>query len=51
MIPEPTGTTVVATNAGYAKLFTELGADSLGVGVVLIETHSLPTLTHVLPPI
>src|SRR5881398_3378758 len=25
MIPEPTGTIVVATNAGYAKLFTELG--------------------------
>ena len=26
MIPEPTGTTAVATNAGYAKLFAELGA-------------------------
>jgi POT family proton-dependent oligopeptide transporter len=28
MIPEPTGTTIVATNAGYAKLFTELGLGS-----------------------
>ena len=35
MIPEPTGTTAVATNAGYAKLFAELGACSLAVGVVL----------------
>ena len=26
MVPEPTGTTAVATNPGYAKLFTELGA-------------------------
>ena len=26
MIPEPTGTTAVATNPGYAKLFAELGA-------------------------
>src|SRR5213592_4906332 len=46
MIPEPTGTTAVATNAGYAKLFAELGAGSLAVGVVLvvlIETHSLPS--------
>src|SRR5438034_7134653 len=46
MIPEPTGTTVVATNAGYAKLFSELGLGSLAVGivlVVLIETHSLPS--------
>ena len=47
MIPEPTGTTAVATNPGYAKLFAELGAGSLAVGiafVVLIETHSLPML-------
>src|SRR5207302_4206355 len=36
MIPEPTGTTAVATNAGYAKLFAELGAGSLAVGVVLV---------------
>jgi proton-dependent oligopeptide transporter, POT family len=35
MIPEPTGTTAVATNAGYAKLFAELGAGSLAVGIVL----------------
>ena len=36
MIPEPTGTTAVATNAGYAKLFAELGAGSLAVGIVLV---------------
>src|SRR6266513_1928815 len=36
MIPEPTGTTAVATNAGYAKLFAELGAGSLVVGVILL---------------
>jgi len=35
MIPEPTGTTAVATNPGYAKLFAELGAGSLAVGVAL----------------
>jgi hypothetical protein len=34
--PRPTGTTAVATNAGYAKLFAELGAGSLAVGVVLV---------------
>jgi len=52
MMPEPTGTTVAATNAGYAKLFTELGLGSLAVGialVVLIETHSLPTLVRCYP--
>jgi POT family proton-dependent oligopeptide transporter len=52
MIPEPTGTTAVASNAGYAKLFAELGAGSLAVGValvVLIETHSLPTLVRCYP--
>src|SRR6266850_1434847 len=36
MIPDPTGTTAVATNAGYAKLFAELGVGSLAVGVVLV---------------
>jgi POT family proton-dependent oligopeptide transporter len=36
MIPEPTGTTAVATNAGYSKLFTELGLGSLAVGIVLV---------------
>ena len=36
MIPEPTGTTTIATNAGYAKLFTELGLGSLAVGVALV---------------
>src|SRR5439155_109244 len=36
MIPEPTGTTAVATTAGYAKLFAELGAGSLAVGIVLV---------------
>src|SRR4051812_15010771 len=36
MIPEPTGTTAVATNAEYGKLFAELGAGSLAVGIVLV---------------
>jgi POT family proton-dependent oligopeptide transporter len=36
MIPEPTGTTAVATNPGYMKLFTELGFGSLAVGVALV---------------
>src|SRR4051812_9386868 len=36
MIPEPTGTTAVATNPQYAKLFAELGAGSLVVGVALL---------------
>src|SRR5213592_4328363 len=36
MIPEPSGTTAVATNAGYAKLFAELGAGSLAVGIALV---------------
>src|SRR5437763_4287413 len=36
MIPEPTGTTAVATNAGYARLFAELGAGSLAVGILLV---------------
>jgi POT family proton-dependent oligopeptide transporter len=36
MIPEPTGSTPVATNPGYAKLFAELGAGSLIVGIALL---------------
>lgn len=36
MIPEPTGTTAAATNAGYAKLFTQLGLGSLAVGIALL---------------
>src|ERR1700745_514338 len=36
MIPEPTDTTAAAANAGYAKLFAELGAGSLAVGVALV---------------
>ena len=36
MIPEPTGTTAVATNPGYARLFAELGAGSLAVGIALV---------------
>jgi proton-dependent oligopeptide transporter, POT family len=35
-IPEPTGTTAIATNVGYAKLFAELGTGSLAVGIVLV---------------
>ena len=36
MIPEPAGTTAVATNPEYAKLFAELGLGSLVVGVMLV---------------
>jgi POT family proton-dependent oligopeptide transporter len=36
MIPEPAGTTAIATNPGYAKLFVELGAGSLAVGIALV---------------
>jgi POT family proton-dependent oligopeptide transporter len=36
MIPNPTGTTAAATNAGYAKLFAELGAGTLAVGIALV---------------
>jgi proton-dependent oligopeptide transporter, POT family len=36
MIPNPTGTTAVATNPGYAKLFAELGVGSLAVGIALV---------------
>src|SRR6266545_2107462 len=36
MIPEPTGTTAVATNPAYVKLFAELGFGSLAVGIVLV---------------
>ena len=36
MIPEPTGSTAAATNAGYAKLFTELGLVTLAVGIGLV---------------
>jgi hypothetical protein len=50
--PEPTGTMAVATNPGYAKLFAELGLGNLAVSitiVVLMETHSLPTLVRSYP--
>src|SRR5438876_10700947 len=36
MIPEPKGTTAVATNPEYMKLFGELGMGSLVVGVALV---------------
>ncbi len=36
MIPEPKGATALDTNAGYAKLFAELGAGSLAVGIALV---------------
>jgi POT family proton-dependent oligopeptide transporter len=36
MIPNPTGTTAVATNPGYATLFAELGLGSLAVGIGLV---------------
>jgi proton-dependent oligopeptide transporter, POT family len=36
MIPNPTGSTAVVTNPGYAKLFAELGLGSLVVGIALL---------------
>ncbi len=36
MIPEPTGTTALATNPEYVKLFGALGAGSLVVGIALV---------------
>ena len=36
MIPEPAGTTAAATNPEYARLFAELGAGSLAVGIALV---------------
>jgi hypothetical protein len=35
MIPEPKGSTALSTNPGYAKLFAELGAGTVAVGLVL----------------
>ena len=52
MIPEPTAPRRSPPTPGCAKLFAELGAGSLAVGialVVLIETHSLPTLVRCYP--
>jgi POT family proton-dependent oligopeptide transporter len=36
MIPEPAGTTAVATNPAYAELFGRLGWGSTLVGVLLV---------------
>jgi POT family proton-dependent oligopeptide transporter len=36
MIPEPTGTTAIATNPEYSKLFSRLGWGSLVAGVALV---------------
>ncbi len=36
MIPEPHGTTALATNPEYAKLFGALGAGALVVGIALV---------------
>jgi POT family proton-dependent oligopeptide transporter len=36
MIPEPAGTTAVATNPEYAALFARLGWGSTAVGAVLV---------------
>jgi POT family proton-dependent oligopeptide transporter len=42
MIPEPSGTTAVATNAAYSSLFQWLGWGSVAVGVALVLL--IPTL-------
>jgi POT family proton-dependent oligopeptide transporter len=36
MIPEPTGTTAIATNPEYSKLFSRLGWGSFVAGVALV---------------
>ena len=36
MIPEPSGTTALATNPAYAQLFARLGMGSVAVGVALV---------------
>jgi POT family proton-dependent oligopeptide transporter len=36
MIPNPLGTSPADTNAGYAKLFTDLGLVTLAVGIGLV---------------
>jgi hypothetical protein len=36
MVPEPTGTTAIATNPGYATLFSRLGWGSVVAGVMLV---------------
>ena len=41
MVPEPTGTTALATNPAYAQLFGRLGWGSVGVGVVLVALTPL----------
>jgi POT family proton-dependent oligopeptide transporter len=35
-VPEPAGTTALATNPEYASLFARLGWSSAAVGVVLV---------------
>lgn len=36
MVPEPTGTTAIATNSDYSKLFARLGWGSFIAGVLLV---------------
>jgi proton-dependent oligopeptide transporter, POT family len=36
MVPEPTGTTAIATNPEYSKLFSRLGWGSFIAGVAMI---------------
>ena len=46
MIPEPSGTTAVATNAAYSSLFQWLGWGSVAVGVALVLL--IPTLRRLI---
>ena len=46
MIPEPTGTTAIVTNPGYAKHFAALGAGSLVVGIALVVLSVLAQAGH-----
>jgi len=51
MIPESTGTTAVATNPGYAKLFTQLGLGNLAVGIALVVLIDKPEGQDVFAPV
>lgn len=46
MVPEPAGTTALATNADYAALFTKLGAGTLVAGALLMAL--VPTLRRLI---
>ena len=46
MVPEPSGTTAIATNPEYSALFTKLGAGSIVAGLLLLVL--VPTLRRLI---